>query len=90
MCDSWKTTPDVGRFRNGAVFGRTTLGAGPLTPVSNDVGDLEALTPKQFLLGRSMTAEPFIPDLVTSVGCRKRSKVAQACNQMIWNKWAME
>ena len=39
-----------------------TLNARPLTAVSEDPADLEALTPNHFLLGRSNVAVPFIPN----------------------------
>ena len=67
-----------------------TLNARPLTPVSDDPEDLEALTPNHFLLGRPVLAEPLMPDSVRYVDCRKMYKVAQAYNQMIWNRWTKE
>ena len=65
-----------------------TLNARPLTRVGDDPEDLEALTPNHFLLGRPVIAEPLMPDAVRYVDCRKMCKVAQAYNQMIWNRWA--
>ena len=67
-----------------------TLNARPLTSVSDDPEDLEALTPNHFLLGRPVLAEPLMPDSVRYVDCRKMYKVAQAYNQMIWNRWTKE
>ena len=67
-----------------------TLNARPLTPVSDDPENLEALTPNHFLLGRPVLAEPLMPDAVRYVDCRKMYKVAQAYNQMIWNRRAKE
>ena len=67
-----------------------TLNARPLTPVSDDPEDLEALTPNHFLLGQPVVAEPLMPDSVRYVDCRKMYKVAQAYNEMIWNRWAKE
>ena len=67
-----------------------TLNARPLTPVSDDPEDLEALTPNDFLLGRPVLAEPLMPDAVRYVDCRNIYKVAQAYNQMIWNTWLKE
>ena len=64
-----------------------TLNARPLTPVSDDPEDLESLTPNHFLLERPVLAEPLMPDAVRYVDCRKMYKVAQAYNQMIWNRW---
>ena len=67
-----------------------TLNARPVTPVGDDPEDLEALTPNHFLLGRPVVAEPLIPDAVRYVDCRKIYKVAQAYNQMIWNRWTKD
>ena len=67
-----------------------TMNARPLTPVSDDPEDLEALTLNHFLLGRPVVAEPFMPDSVRYVDCRKMYKVAHAYNQMIWKRWAKE
>ena len=39
-----------------------TLIARPLTSVSDDPDDLEALTPNHFLMGRANLAKPFLPD----------------------------
>ena len=38
-----------------------TLKARPLTPVSSDVSDLEALTPNHFLLGNKNVCLPYLP-----------------------------
>ena len=67
-----------------------TLNARPLTPLSDDLEDLEALTPNDFLLGRPVVAKPLMPDSDRYTDCRKMYKVDQACNQMIWNRWAKE
>ena len=67
-----------------------TLNTRPLTPMSDDPEDLEALTPDHFLLGRPVLTEPLMPDAVRYVDCRKLYKVAQAYNQMIWRRWAKE
>ena len=67
-----------------------TLNARPLTPVSDDPEDLEALTHNHFLLGRPVVAAPLMPDADRYVDCRKMYKVAQAYNRMIWNRLAKE
>ena len=61
----------------------------PLTPVSDDPNELEALTPTHFLLGRSFQALPNLvpgdePDL------RRRYTKAQAYANAIWVRWMKE
>ena len=48
-----------------------TLNARPLTPVSSDVNDLEALTPNPFLLGNKNVCLPHLPCAEQFVGNRK-------------------
>ena len=55
----------------------------PLTPVSDDPENLEALTLNLFLLGRAVVAEPLMPDSIRHIYCRKMYKVAEAYNQLI-------
>ena len=55
-----------------------TLNAKPLTPLSDDTEDQEALTPNHFLLGQPVFAEPLMPDPVRYVECRKMYKTARA------------
>ena len=64
--------------------------ARPLTPVSDDPEDLEALTPSHFLLGRAVVAKPLMPDSARYINCRKMYHVAQAYNQTIWNRLVNE
>ena len=61
-----------------------TLNARALTPVSDDPEVLEALTPNHFVLGQPVLVEPLMPDAARYVDCRKKYKVAQTYNQMIW------
>ena len=55
-----------------------TLNARPLTPVSSDPNDLEALTPNHFLLGRANIAVPFFPSAENYAVLSKSFKAAQA------------
>ena len=48
-----------------------TLKARPLTLVSDDPEDLEALTSNHFLLGRPVVAEPLMPEAARYLDCRK-------------------
>ena len=67
-----------------------TLNSRPLTPVSDDPEDLEALTPNHFLLGRPAISEPLFPDASRYLNCRKLYKVSQAYHEMIWGRWARD
>ena len=60
-----------------------TLNGRPLTPVSHDPEDLEALTPNHFLLGPRVIASRY-------VDCRRLYQVAQGYNEMIWKRWTNE
>ncbi|XP_062712587.1 uncharacterized protein LOC134289894 [Aedes albopictus] len=66
------------------------LNSRPLTPVSNDPSDFEALTPGHFLVQRPLTAvpEPSLEDLQ-----RNRLSMwqqAQDYVQQIWTKWSTQ
>ncbi|XP_062534088.1 uncharacterized protein LOC134203223 [Armigeres subalbatus] len=63
------------------------LNSRPLTPISNDPGDFEALTPGHFLVQRPLTAiaEPCLENIPTNrLSIWQR---AQAYSQQIWKKW---
>ena len=66
------------------------LNSRPLTSVSDDPEDLEALTPNHFLLGRANPAIPFIPDAQRYTDLRKVFRVSQAYTDMIWSRWNRE
>ena len=55
-----------------------TLNARPLTAASNDPEDLEALTPNQFLLGKSNNAIPFIPNATKYADMREAFKTSHS------------
>ena len=62
----------------------------PLTHVSSDPRDPEALTPNHILLGRPSPHFPpgvFTPEDMT---CRKRWKQAQAIASHFWKRWVKE
>ena len=66
------------------------LNSRPLTPVSDDPEDLEALTPNHFLIGR---ASPNLPPGVfsdSSVTSRKRWRHAQRLVHHFWTRWRRE
>ena len=67
-----------------------TLNARPLTSVSDDPDDLEALTPNHFLLGRANLATPCLPDVQRYTDLRRVFRVSQAYSDMIWTRWTKE
>ena len=66
------------------------LNSRPLTSVSDDPEDLEALTPNHFLLGRASPATAFIPDAQRYTDLRRVFRVSQAYADMIWSRWNRE
>ena len=66
------------------------LNSRPLTSVSDDPEDLEALSPNHFLLGRANPATPFIPDAQRYTDLRRVIRVSQAYADMIWSRWNKE
>ena len=62
----------------------------PLTHVSSDCNDLEAITPNHFLLGRANMTIPL--DVVTDrdLCSRKRWKHAQVMANHFWERWLHE
>ena len=59
------------------------LNSRPLTSVSDEPDDLEALTPNCFLLGRATPATPFIPDAQRYTDLSRVFRVSQAFADMI-------
>ena len=67
-----------------------TLNGRPLTPVSSDPEDLEAITPNHFLIGRAGICIPFIPQAEKYTDLRKAFRASQAYALMIWKRWSNE
>ena len=67
-----------------------TLNARPLTPVSADVNDLEALTPNHFLLGNRNVCLPYLPYAEEFVDHRKLFRQIQAYANLIWDRFCKE
>jgi hypothetical protein len=67
-----------------------TLNARPLTAVSSDPEDLEALTTNHFLLGRPSVALPFYWTSPKDVNHRKTFRNCEAYADIIWQRWQKE
>ena len=59
----------------------------PLTPVGDDINDLEALTPNHFIIGRASTALPACVTYEENVTPRRRWEQVQSLAQQFRNKW---
>ena len=64
-----------------------TLKARPLTPVSSDVNDLEAMTPNHFLLGNRNVCLPYLLCVEVIVDHRKLFRQTQAYANLIWYRF---
>ena len=68
----------------------TTVNCRPLTNVSDNIDDYEALTPDHFLLGRRSNHTPVIKTKETDVTLRRKWKVVQVATNMFWLRWTRE
>jgi hypothetical protein len=66
------------------------LNSRPLTAVSSDMSDLEALTPNHFLLGRSTVFLPVGLIQATDHCHRRVFRQAQCYTELIWRRWLNE
>nr|XP_012233626.1 PREDICTED: uncharacterized protein LOC105678692 [Linepithema humile] len=66
------------------------LNSRPLTPMSADPDDLEALTPGHFLIGRPLVAicEPDVADI--KVNRLNRYQLMEQMRQSFWKRWSIE
>jgi hypothetical protein len=66
------------------------LNSRPITPLSSDPSDVEALTPAHFLIGGAITLPPE-PDLSgENTGYLRRWKYVQLLMQTFWRRWQLE
>ena len=66
------------------------LNSRPLTPMSSDPNDLEALTPSHFLIGRSLQAIPY-PDLHDiPINRQTHFQQLEGIKQNFWSRWSKE
>lgn len=68
----------------------SVLNSRPLSPMSSNPEDLQALTPSHFLIGRPLTTlpEPNLLDCKTSL--LSRWKTLQQMYQMFWKQWRQD
>ena len=67
-----------------------TFNARPLTPVSSDATDLEAVTPNHFLLGNKNLCLPYLSGAEQFVDHRKLFRQTQAYADLIWDRFRKE
>ncbi|XP_011858413.1 PREDICTED: uncharacterized protein LOC105555972, partial [Vollenhovia emeryi] len=68
------------------------LNSGPITPMSTDPADLEALTPGHFLVGAPLNAlpEPDLTDINLNLNRLSRWQRLQQQLQLFWRRWSTE
>ncbi|CAI6368824.1 unnamed protein product [Macrosiphum euphorbiae] len=66
------------------------LNSRPMTPLSNDPSDYQALTPAHFLIGGVITLPPEADSSTTPMSRLKRFALVQSCIQQFWKRWSRE
>ena len=67
------------------------LNSRPLTPISSDPHDLEALTPGHFLIGGPTMMLPFfLPESHPATNLTENWKIIQKITQGFWTRWSNE
>lgn len=66
------------------------LNSRPITPLSTDPNDLQALTPGHFLIGRPLTSIPDPNLLELKINKLSRWQHVQYLNQQFWARWRKE
>ena len=66
------------------------LKARPLTPVSSDVKNLEAINPNHFLIGNKNVCLPYLPCGEEFIDHRKLFRQTQAYSNLIWDRFREE
>lgn len=77
-------------FTTLAVQVEAMLNSRPLTPLSADPNNLQALTPAHFLIGEPLTALPEPPLHEEPITRLQRFQLVQAFHQRIWRRWLQE
>ena len=68
----------------------SVLNSRPLTHVSEDINDLDTLTPNHILLGQHKIWSSFCDIAESDVLSRRRWKQVQALKLIFWNRWRRE
>ena len=66
----------------------STINSRPITPLSDDINDFEALTPNHFLLGRPSLNIPIVEE--TQYNLRSKWQKVQSCFDLFWKRWIKE
>ena len=90
VCSVGEQISHRGRFSTTMRIVEQTLNARPLTPVSSDVNDLEALTPNHFLLANRNVCLPYLPCAEEFVDHQKLFRQTQAYTNLIWDRFRKE
>ena len=59
----------------------------PLTPISDDIHDFEAITPNHLLIGYQNDENSFANPTHYIKGLQNHSKTVQSCACIFWNCW---
>lgn len=62
----------------------------PITTISDDVNDYEALTPNHFLIGRNSPNINVTSADPTKTNLKTKWKAVQAATDMFWKRWVLE
>lgn len=66
------------------------LNSRPITPISPDPHDLNALTPGHFLIGQSIHAIPEPDTTLVHINRLNRWQLIRQCHQSFWKRWSRE
>ena len=66
------------------------LNSRPLTSLSDDIEDLEPLTPNHFIIGKASPNVRFNLTHDTEINLRKQWRSVQAATSMFWRRWIRE
>ncbi|XP_050056095.1 uncharacterized protein LOC126549771 [Aphis gossypii] len=80
----------VEEFTTLAIRIEGILNSRPLTPISGDPNDLNALTPGHFLIGRPISAIPERELTMTPMNRLNRWQLIKQAQQSFWKRWSQE